>query len=733
MPVPQQPGPRSRTTRITLLSIGLVLLVLAITALQAFNLTFLRPDTIGQTMLFFVLSALIFFALIVLTYVLLRTIFKLYLERQTHVPGSKFRGKMVLGALVLSFGPVIALFLFSYGLMNRSIDKWFSRPLQEVQEHTAEVTALLASYAGKNAEAEAQGIAASEDARKAFHTGNFGPILDEFRRREATLQGGFAVALYAGEAEAIFNAPEPWNLLRARLPATLAPGTPSAFTMNGRDYMVSVVPAGSEGQVLVAMPLPEQYSGVLRQLDNSEKQYSQLQRERRATRRLYIQLLLLITLFVLFASAWLALALAKLVTRPVTALAEATQAISEGRFEYRVDVRADDELADLVSSFNRMAGDLQLSRAEIEGRRRSMEILLESIPSGVLSLGRRGEVLRVNAALVRMFHLDVAPGPQASLELAELFGSEVAADIERSTRKAERMGATTSQMEIRAGGGKLDVAVTVASTSDAEMPGGLSFVVVFEDLSDLLRAQKQAAWREVARRIAHEIKNPLTPITLNAQRIERLLQRGPVDAAAEKVLAGCAGAISSSVETVRTLVDEFSTLARFPQSEPRPSDVNQVIESALVLFEGRLRGIRLERDFAADLPPVMADPEAIKRVVANLVENAAEAMQESLFKSVTISTVLLGTRETVEIVVADTGHGVTADLKEKLFLPYFSTKGRGTGLGLAIASRIIEEHAGSIRVEENKPLGTRFIVELPVASQANAAPERGKAQTPQAT
>ena len=257
------------------------------------------------------------------------------------------------------------------------------------------------------------------------------------------------------------------------------------------------------------------------------------------------------------------------------------------------------------------------------------------------------------------------------------------------------------------------------------------YVVVLEDLTDLLRAQKQTAWREVARRIAHEIKNPLTPLALSAERIRRHLERG--DAA--RLAHRCASSGSalrpsaSSVETVRTLVDEFSTLARFPASKPQPSDINAVVNEALLMFDGRLDGIVVQRFLASDLPAVQADPEAMKRAIANLVDNAAEALHDSLMKQIAISTTLIDSRDSVEIVVADTGHGVTRELKEKLFLPYFSTKGRGTGLGLAIVSRIIEDHHGSIRVEENSPVGARFIVELPLAQEAAWPPPPLKMHT----
>jgi two-component system nitrogen regulation sensor histidine kinase NtrY len=276
-------------------------------------------------------------------------------------------------------------------------------------------------------------------------------------------------------------------------------------------------------------------------------------------------------------------------------------------------------------------------------------------------------------------------------------------------------------MEIALPHTKLNVAVTISAL---DYPATrLGYVLVFEDLSDLLRAQKQAAWREVARRVAHEIKNPLTPIALSAERIHRHLARGSVpDAASLEVIRACAGTINNAVETVRNLVDEFSVLARFPASRPQPASLNNLVESALTLFSGRLEGIRVRAQLAHDLPAVMADPEAIKRALANLIDNAAEAMRSSLLKEITISTTLVASRDAVELTVSDTGHGVSRDVKDRLFLPYFSTKQRGTGLGLAIVSRIIEDHNGSIRVEENKPVGSRFVIELPVAVETAVAP-----------
>jgi hypothetical protein len=345
-----------------------------------------------------------------------------------------------------------------------------------------------------------------------------------------------------------------------------------------------------------------------------------------------------------------------------------------------------------------------------------METILESIPTGVLSLDADRRITHANPALERIFRADDGPTFTAGRRLNDVFPGEISEDLNHLLRRADRMASVTSQMEVLVHRDQLNLAVTAASLEH----GGqrLGYVIVFEDLSDLLKAQKQSAWREVARRVAHEIKNPLTPIALSAERIRRHLERGhPPDAASLTVIEGCAQTIAGAVETVRTLVDEFSALARFPMSQPQAADINSIVGSALAMFDGRLHGIRVQTFLAPNLPPVMADPDAIKRALANLVDNAAEAMKDSLVREVQISTSLLSSREAVEVVVSDTGHGVTREMKERLFLPYFSTKKRGTGLGLAIVSRIIEDHQGSIRVEENQPVGARFILELPLAAE----------------
>jgi len=700
---------------------------------------FLNPDNNQQLLFFAALSTLIFLLFVALTFVLARNLLKLFAERRLGVLGSKFRTRLVVTGLLLSFLPVIMMFWFAYVLMNRTIDRWFSRPVEEVREDTRNMASLLATYAQQNASAEATAIAGASETVRAYSTGNFAGVESEFQKHETTLQGGFAFALRKGEAQASFHAPATWDLIRNKAaPDQLSGPAPAPLDWGQTEYILGTAPVGNEGLILVAMPLPERFSATVKQLESSQKRYFELYRQKRLVRRTYMSLLLLLTVLVLFTTTWLALFLSKLVTRPVAALAEATQEISRGRLDYRVEIHAADEIGDLVHSFNRMAEELETSRHQIdassrdlsaantalEQRRRHIETILESIPTGVLSLDAQRRITHVNQALLRMFHpngpSDGQGSPMINAELQDVFPPEVVEDLIVLLRRADRMGMTTSHTELTLHRTKVNAALTVATLKHEEER--LGYVLIFEDLSDLLKAQKQAAWREVARRIAHEIKNPLTPIALSADRIRRHLDRGTrPDAASMEVIRHCSETIAASVDTVRTLVDEFSTLARFPASHPSPASINAIVESALDLFEGRLDGITLYKSLAPGLPKVMADSDAIRRALTNLVDNAAEAMEGSLLREIRVSTSLVTSRDAVEILVTDTGHGVTQELKERLFLPYFSTKKRGTGLGLAIVSRIVEDHHGSIRVEENKPVGTRFIVELPLAPEPAAA------------
>jgi hypothetical protein len=732
LPVAQRPA------LLAPLALGIFILFGVVFSQTAFNLKALRPGSAGQTILLVALSALVFLLLVALTFVLLRNLLKLYAERRLGVLGSRFRTRMVVSALLLSFAPVIVMFMFAYGLMNRSIDKWFSGPVQQLQQDSGAVAGILANYAGDTARHAAMEIAAAPETQRSMETANYSGVLQEFRRHKPTLQGGFAAALVEGSAVATENAPQPWSVLRHSLPPLAEiEAAPQKWNFNNSEYLLAAASAGATAKILIALPLPRDFSPTLEQIRHNQASYLALSREAKRIRGLYMLLLTLLTVLVLFAATWVSLFLGKLVTRPVEALAEATREISLGHLGHRVAVSAADELGELVASFNRMAAELENSRhkiedsaralsetnTELEQRRRHIETILENIPTGVLSLDPEKRVTHTNVALGRMFWPE-GGAPAAGTPLREIFPVEVVVDLEHLLRKANRLAVTTAQVEIALHSRRLNASVTVSSVQHGQQR--LGYVVVFEDFSELLKAQKEAAWREVARRVAHEIKNPLTPIVLSAERIRKHLERGTMpEPASLAVINGCSATISAAVCTVRTLVDEFASLARFPEAQPRPADINVVIENTLGMFNGRLDGILVAKQLDAGLPHAMADPDAIQRVLVNLIDNSAEAMQTSLVREIHISTSLVESKDAIEIVVADTGQGVTHEVKEKLFLPYFSTKKRGTGLGLAIVRRIIEDHHGSIRVEENQPVGAKFVVELPVAAESMAVEMHG--------
>jgi two-component system nitrogen regulation sensor histidine kinase NtrY len=481
--------------------------------------------------------------------------------------------------------------------------------------------------------------------------------------------------------------------------------------------------------------------------------------ERRQIRDLYMLLLLMMTSLALFASCWLALHLSKQVTKPVEALADAMEAIAQGDYGHRVQESATEELGELVRSFNHMAADLEGSRRAVEestvqlsaantaleARRGELETMLETIPNGVATLDTDRRIILANRALSEMMD----PGGQRpfyGLVIEEVFPPEVSEVLDRLIKRSHRMGSASSEIEIPGFpqsssdrfGGTMNLLATVALL---EMPAATErmrrehqgYVIVLENATELLRAQKQSAWKEVARRVAHEIKNPLTPISLSAEQIRRHIDRlaravAEVTSASSPeppsiaVIRRCSEVITSSVESMRSLVDQFAALAEFPTARPKPADLNTIIENSLALFAGRMQTVRVVRKMSHDLPLVMADPEALKRALGNLIDNAAEAMQQSLYRELQISTCLLE-NGMVELAIADSGSGLTDDMRERLFLPYFSTKQRGTGLGLAIAAKIIQEHQGTIRAEKNEPAGARFIIELRPALSADSDPD----------
>ncbi|MGC2420697.1 MAG: ATP-binding protein [Candidatus Acidiferrales bacterium] len=701
-------------------------IILAMLAAAMFTLGSLKvpmqPGEGNDLPILFALSVIIFAAFEVFGLILMRTLVRLGAERYSRRVGSRFKVKMVLGAMGVLLLPVVFLFFFSYALVNRTLNSWFPRPLEIANEQSLalldELTARGHARLSQQAQAACGLISGPRpiSLTDALHQAAPGSGVLWLENHDGTFATGGSAnpgnSSTAGEPEKM---------------GTLPTGA-EIWSLSGATYIAGAVPCRS-GTLLITSQVPDDYFQRYKDIEAQTAIYAKQKQNLRAYKREILLALSLITLLLLFATTWVALFLSKQVSQPIQALAEATREISRGNFDYRVEVQAQDELGTLVRSFNSMTEQLGEGRRQIneftrslqqaveerEQRRKLMEAILENIPTGVVSLTATGEVARVNTAVLTI----LGEYAREAHTLPDLLGEEAARTVLHLMRRSLRMGAASREIEIAAGGRLVRAAVTVSSLGPRRSNPG--FVVVIDDLTDMLRAQKAAAWQEVAQRIAHEIKNPLTPIQLSAQRLLRHLERSPavagLPAAArsefENLVAECAGLIEREVQTLESLVDEFSQFARFPSARLAPSDLNSIAENALALFDGRLEGITVRRDLAAALPLVKADPELIRRVLANLIDNAAEAMESSPLRYLRVTTRAESDGDAVEIEISDTGHGIPPADKERLFLPHFSTKERGTGLGLAIASRIIAEHNGTIRVEDNQPMGVRFVIRFP--------------------
>ncbi len=687
-----------------MLGSGAVLLgisVLMVAWLGSFNSGQFSPADSHQTVVFWATSALIFVLMVTLGFILFRELVKLYIARQSNQQGSRIRTKLVLGALALSCVPVVFLVLFSFEVLSHSVDRWFTNPVDQTIARFVKVADLLQREMQDEVNAQAALLAAEPQVRRILN-GTAGPkFLEQFaadqQAESAIVYGADGITPLAKFGPAGSRLA---NAIRARAPVT------EGGRVIGYAELVSHLPLDVADQLAAI----EKFHGQAIELKVYQKN----------AKYFYNMVMGLITIFVLFFAMWVAFFLAKQISVPITALLDAAHEVGKGNLKRRVEVKAADELGSLVRAFNRMMEDLDSGNRELDRRRRFIEAILESIPTGVISLGADGSIHHVNRALAKIFPLEAV---SRASRLEDLFSREDTAEIKYLMKRARRAGSASRQLELRTETRKLQLAVTVSALEEKLTSG---FVVVLEDTSELLRAQKSAAWHEVARRVAHEIKNPLTPIALSAERIARQVDRLDLPPASGRILHECAGIISKSVESVKTLVDEFSQFARFPTAQPVRCDLNKLVEEALTVFHGRLDGIEMQSSFAPNLPPVSLDPDQFRRVVVNLVDNAAEAMQDSLVKRLLIAT-QPGTAETVELVVEDSGPGVSPDDKEKLFLPYFSTKNRGTGLGLAIVSHIVTEHNAHIRVEDNHPSGARFTVEIPAALEIEAAEPSGRA------
>ena len=717
----------------------LTLLLAAVFTFGSLDVPF-HPKSWREVMVLYAVSSFVTAALLVFLLILGRTTLRLWVERRREQLGARFKTKMVVGAMALSLLPIVFMFIVSYSLINRSLLLWFPKPLEIASEETQKLLNDLGR--GQLHRLRALALQVQSEAQKPDH---------DFMH-DAFARGADAVWILDPSGKPVRgeivcdNQPEDRRGAICTEPhasgeyqRSLESGV-EVWQAEGKDYFGTRVPSFEKGKPAGFIVAAYRTSpGVLTRLaaiQTQTREYYQAKQDLRALKRQMLLILLLFTVLLLSSVMWVALFLAKQVTVPIQALAEGTREVSSGNFDYQVPEQAQDELGVLVRSFNTMTTQLRDSRAqidkftrslqqavqELERRRQLMETVLENIPTGVISLDSSGAILRINTSVSRMFGMDA--GGLESLE--ELLGADSARTLQHLMRRSLRMGVVSREMEAVAGGRVLHLAVTVSSLGPRRANTG--FVLVFDDLSELLRSQKTEAWQEVARRIAHEIKNPLTPIQLSAQRLSRFLEKrdsfepdASGDSELAKLVEECSRLIEREVSTLASLVNEFSQFVRFPAAKLASANPNAIVREAVEVFSERLDGITLKTDFAENVAMVRADAGLLRSVVVNLIDNAAEALENSSFREITVSTKSLPDAEAVEISVADTGHGISPEDKDKLFLPHFSTKDRGTGLGLAIAARIVAEHGGSIHVEDNFPVGSRFVIELPAAELTPAS------------
>jgi two-component system nitrogen regulation sensor histidine kinase NtrY len=735
-----------------------VIIFLAL-ALAATN-TFLHRTSVGgknfirMTFTIYTVTTLVVLALLILGTVLGRNLIKLYFERRQGQLGSGFKTKMVRTFIALSLLPALLLFILAYTLISSSIEKWFGAPPAEMMEHSRILAQQYYAETRQRAEYDAGNIAAAfhsvEDMQPAKNT-ELREKLQGFRRsyaldsvrlydHRAALVAESGAAILPGVHQTVVRelVSECLRGQRGFRVERVTPRDPFSeinwATVPVRDSRGAII-----GAVLTETVHPQSARFRADSVMVAYEKYEQLQREKNALRYNTLLMLVLATLLIVFAFSWFALYLAKRITVPIQALAQGSAAVASGNLEYRVECQAFDELADLVASFNRMTSDLQEKEKRIElaqqalkqtsiehaDRRRYIETILQTITTGVISLDGKCRIRTMNRAATQMLQVRDFDG---DARLENVVPAEACEAIHALLSKSAVLGAVVRNIELTYPGKNLQIAATVTPLLDTSGQRA-GWVVVLEDMTELLRMEKMSAWQEVARRMAHEIKNPLTPIQLSAERIlKRYKQILPLQAAEisgdwatelakfDTLLAECIRVIIQEAESLKNLVDEFSRFARLPEVRVEEADLNRILENVLNLYSERIRDIHVRKDLDPAIPRLRLDPEQMKRVFINLFDNALEAMAHNPHsKSLNLITARNTQQASVRVEISDTGRGFPEEYQDSLFLPYFSTRKGGTGLGLAIVRQIISDHQGSVRAEPNIPVGTKIIIDLPMS------------------
>lgn len=694
-----------RQSRFSLWLLGIFVLVLLgfLLILQSSNIwKSFSVETAGDTLLLYGLTSLNFAAFVIFGFIFLRSILKLARERRALQLGAKIKTRLLFYFVLVSLLPITAMAVFSYLFLNRALDRWFSQIPENVVHETRSVQLRMLAEQQRRLSETADMLAASLSKQeidsdllnKMADAGNLAFI--------EVLDSNGKTLLSSSKNQAVIPNLEWAAINEGRL------DDPILRDGSGLDIAVAGL---SDGRRLVIVPEYGSADSAERIVDRSLSEFDRLKEQQITVRHIGFLTLGVLTFLLIFASSWTAFYLARGIAVPIKALAEGSERIARGELGYKVDVPAEDELALLVASFNEMSAKLAENSAALAERRRYIETVLLSLPTGVVSLDGEDRITTINPAARKILNIRQDLRGKNFFDCLDETGRAAFLKI---IRRAKRVGHSSDQIELGFGGGVSTLPVAITATALPEESG---VVLVLEDLSELLAAQRAAAWQEVARRMAHEIKNPLTPIQLSAERIRRRyssLHNSSLDSTAEVIESGTA-TILREVASLKTMVDEFSQFARLPSAKPEPGDLNETIRNVGEIYRDREGGIEIKLDLQPDLPTHNFDPEQIKRALVNLIENAIESYEETVrHKPVMISSLLDQAGERIIIRVTDYGRGIAPENYAKLFQPYFSTKGRGTGLGLAIVRRIITEHFGRIYARWNEAGGSDFIIELPL-------------------
>ncbi len=713
-------GPRFIAAFIVLLGLLFFAIEYIIRESQEFS-----PSAVTDALLSF-MQIIVLLLFLVLFFVLGRNLVKLYLERKRKVAGAHFKTKLVLFFIGLSFVPTFLLFYFASDLISRNIELWFKTPFDKVLEDSKSLADGVYSNAEETALHYAAVLAADIKAQRFAQLENRLKLRD-FIRRKLSEYSLDEIGIFLGEEE-LFTYLNPdlplqnYKSIQAGLVRGALQGEPfrNIEPMGNGDMIRRGVAfqIANVGTVLVTAGkfFPQSYAQRITNINSYVQRYRLLVPQKITVKTFYVISLMFITLLIIFAASWIGLRLAKGITVPIEKLAQATRDVSKGNLNVHVEDPASDELGSLIDSFNQMIFDLRQSQfhiaqktSELENRKQYIETVLNNITTGVITLDAQGNITTINPSAREMLALeDKNPiGKNFREALDSPRYGEMVNHIDWGMKNKYRLA--EKELNIISNGQTTTVALAFSPLQQAD--GDFSgLIVVFDNLTQLIKAQKIATWKEVAQRVAHEIKNPLTPIQLSAERIIKTLKK--TNHHDQGVIEEGARTIIQEARTIKSLVDEFSSFARMPKVDLRPADIRLLIDQTVSLFRGIFAQVDFDIVLGSDLPgSLQLDSEQIKRVLINIFDNAIEAMNKK--GRIGINAYFEKKQKQVNIEISDTGPGISVEDRTKLFLPYFSTKKKGTGLGLAIVNQIIREHNGAIRVENNHPTGAKFIIQIP--------------------